>query len=140
MISSVEEFLEDVEGNVLHAYEDSEGYLTIGTGRLIDARKGGGISDEERRYLLANDISARRRLLSQHFPWFLGLDRVREAVVISMEFQVGDLRLWPRFCNAMAVRDYTQAAKDILDSKVAREQAPKRWQRQAKMMETGQWV
>ena len=43
------------EGLVLHAYEDHLGYLTIGYGRLIDKRRGGGISKAEAEYLLLND-------------------------------------------------------------------------------------
>ena len=44
------------EGTVLQAYQDSLGYWTIGTGRLIDKRRGGGITKAEADYLLANDV------------------------------------------------------------------------------------
>jgi lysozyme len=53
---SLRRMLEDEEGRVPHAYPDSLGYWTIGVGRLIDRRKGGGLSDDEIDYLLANDI------------------------------------------------------------------------------------
>jgi|SRR3569623_1396544 len=139
-ISSVEELLEREEEKVPYAYPDSEGYLTIAIGRLIDRRKGGGLSDDEIRYLLANDIKKRRTYLSSSFKWFANLDPVRQAVVISMVFQTGGLETWPKFCNCMAVRDYLGAADAMLDSKVAREQSPARWQRQAQMMRTGLWV
>ena len=45
------------EGFVSNAYKDSLGYLTIGYGRLIDKSKGGGISETEAEYLLANDVN-----------------------------------------------------------------------------------
>lgn len=139
MISSVEELLIREEGEVLHAYQDSLGYWTIGVGILIDQRKSGGLRKEESRFILDNRINLLRQHLSHVYSWFNGLDQVRRAVIISMVWQVGSLDGWPRFCNAMAVRDYEEAAKEMLDSKVAREQAPARWQRQAEMMRSGSW-
>ena len=47
------QLLEAREGRVAHAYIDSEGYTTIGVGRLIDKRKGGRLTDREIDYLLA---------------------------------------------------------------------------------------
>ena len=38
------------EGEVLTEYKDHLGYSTIGVGRLIDKRKGGGITKEESAY------------------------------------------------------------------------------------------
>jgi lysozyme len=44
------------EGVDRSAYQDHLGFWTIGVGRLIDRRKGGGLSDEEIDYLLQNDV------------------------------------------------------------------------------------
>ena len=44
------------EGAESCAYQDSLGFWTIGVGRLIDSRKGGGLSNEEIDFLLENDI------------------------------------------------------------------------------------
>ena len=41
---------------VSHAYKDSRGYLTIGVGHLIDEELGGGLSEDEIDYLLANNL------------------------------------------------------------------------------------
>jgi hypothetical protein len=49
------------EGEVLHAYSDHLGFTTIGVGRLIDKRRGGGITKEESKYLLENDIDRKLR-------------------------------------------------------------------------------
>ena len=35
------------EGSIPHAYQDHLGFWTIGVGRLIDERKGGGLSPED---------------------------------------------------------------------------------------------
>jgi lysozyme len=44
------------EDEVLHAYQDHLGFLTIGIGVLIDERKGDGIAQEESRYLFRNRL------------------------------------------------------------------------------------
>ena len=41
------------EGLRLHAYKCSEGFLTLGVGRNLDAN---GISEDEAMYMLDNDI------------------------------------------------------------------------------------
>lgn len=140
--NNVTDFLREVEGVRKHAYQDSLGFWTIGVGRLIDERKkGSGLSDEEIDYLLHNDIEEVTRYLKQYqWFWDLQADQVRTAVVISMVFQLGSLQDWPNFRNAMENKDYDAAAYAMLNSKVAKEQTPKRWQRQALMMRTGEWV
>ena len=62
--------LERDEGRVLHAYQDSRGFWTIGIGRLIDKRKGGGISNEEADLLKRNDIARFKRDLDRVAPWW----------------------------------------------------------------------
>jgi GH24 family phage-related lysozyme (muramidase) len=57
------------EGCVLHAYPDSLGYLTIGYGRLIDRRRGGGITNAEALMLLENDVDRHWHELVHRFPW-----------------------------------------------------------------------
>ncbi|HXG70394.1 MAG TPA: hypothetical protein VNJ04_07255, partial [Gemmatimonadaceae bacterium] len=67
------------EGVVLHAYQDSLGYLTLGIGRLIDKRLGGGITHAEALFLLNNDVDRKVHELVARFPWFTGLDPVRQV-------------------------------------------------------------
>ena len=139
MINSVEELLIREEGEKLSAYQDSEGYWTIGIGRLIDERKGGHISHDEALYLLKNDINRIAEYLV-YYSWFSKLNEVRKAVIISMCFQVGSLKDWPKFRAAMTEGNYHDAAKEMLDSKVAKEIAPLRWNRAASMMLSGEWI
>lgn len=77
------------EGFKSYAYKDSLGFWTIGIGRLIDGRKGGGISRAEAEYLLKNDIEVRHVALMAKIPWFQSLDYVRQAILMSMAFQMG---------------------------------------------------
>lgn len=129
------------EGEVLHAYSDSLGFLTIGVGRLIDKRKGGGITAEESAYLLANDIEKRLKELERRLPWFNRLDEPRRAVLANMSFQLGVDGLLG-FTNTLAMverGDYEGAAAGMLNSLWAR-QTPARAKRLSEQMRTGQWV
>lgn len=128
------------EGEVLHAYQDHLGYWTIGIGRLIDQRKGGGISAEESAYLLANDIAVRIAALRQKLDWFDELDEARQGVLVNMAFQMGVEGLLG-FRNTLAMvraGDYAGAASGMLSSLWAN-QTPERAKRLAEQMRTGEW-
>lgn len=125
------------EGEVLHAYTDSEGFLTIGIGRLIDQRKGGGITAEESAYLLQNDIRRFMAELDQRMPWWRSQDTVRRRAILNMAFQmgVGALVGTPTF-NLIRSGDYTMAADRLEGWKWAR-QTPARANRIIHMIRTG---
>lgn len=132
--------LRDEEGEVLHAYEDHLGYLTIGVGRLIDKRKGGGITKEESAYLLNNDIAKVEKQLDERLSWWRRLDEARQAVIVGMAFQIGTDGLLG-FKNTLAMvndKDYVGASYGMLASKWAK-QTPERARRMAEQMKTGVW-
>lgn len=124
---------------VPHAYEDSEGYLTIGIGRLIDKRMGGGITEEEGAYLLQNDINSATGYLGT-YAWYPELDEVRQAVVIDMMFNLGPGRFagFKKMIAAIDRKDWKEAAVQMLDSKWA-VQVKNRALRLAEMMRSGEW-
>jgi lysozyme len=128
------------EGEVLSAYQDHLGYWTIGVGRLIDKRKGGGLTVEESAYLLNNDIDKRVAELRSRLPWMQKLDDVRFGALVNMSFQLGVDGLLG-FKNTLALIEegkYTFAADNMLKSKWA-EQTPARAKRLADQMRTGVW-
>jgi len=128
------------EDEILHAYQDHLGYWTIGVGRLIDRRKGGGITAEESAYLLSNDISRREAELDRRIPWWRNLDGARQGVLLNMAFQMGVDGLLG-FKNTLAMvqsGDYAGAADGMLHSLWA-SQTPARAQRLAVQMRTGVW-
>lgn len=132
--------LRSEEGEVLHAYTDTEGWLTLGVGRLIDKRKGGGITMEESAYLLQNDVNKVNAQLDSRLPWWRKLDEARQAVLQGMAFQMGINGLLG-FKNTLAMverGDYEGAAKGVLNSKWAT-QTPARAKRMSEQMRTGQW-
>lgn len=128
------------EGEVLSAYEDHLGYLTIGVGRLIDKRKGGGLSPEESAFLLNNDVVSRIKALEDAFPWFTGMDEARKGALVNMSFQMGvnGLKAFKNTLSSVANGLYEKAATQMLDSLWAR-QTPERAQRLSDQMKTGEW-
>jgi lysozyme len=77
------------EGEVLHAYQDSLGWWTIGVGHLIDGRKGGSIPPEISGALLEWDLTRVEGLLDAGIPWWRQLDDVRQQVLMDLTFNMG---------------------------------------------------
>lgn len=133
----ISELIRD-EGEILHAYADSLGYLTIGVGRLIDKRRGGGITKEESRYLLSNDIKAKEDELDKRLPWWRDLSPVRQRVLLNMAFNLGVTGLLG-FKNTLSHIQhgrYDLATKGMLASKWSK-QVGARASRLAQMMKEG---
>ena len=128
------------EGSVSHAYEDSLGYLTIGVGRLIDSRRGGGLAPDEIEYLLTNDIIQKTAQVLEALPWSSKLSEPRLGVLINMAFQlgIGGLLEFKRTLGSIEDGQYSEASMEMLDSLWA-QQTPERAKRLAKQMLTGAW-
>lgn len=107
------------EGLRLSAYRDSLGYLTIGIGRMIDGRLGGGITAAEARYLLQNDIDKVCRELDTKLPWWRQQDDVRMRALADLCFNLGikKLLLFKNTLRAWEARRYEEAAKGLRASK-----------------------
>lgn len=138
-VTRLSEILVGDEGEVLHAYKDSKGFLTLGVGRLIDKRRGGGISQVESRYLLRNDIARVCAEMEKHFPWALDMSDNRQIVLASMLFQMGlaNVLEFKNTLAAMRTGRYLAAARGMRRSKWAREDSPTRAERLATLMEQG---
>lgn len=109
------------EGEILHAYKDSRGYLTIGVGILIDRRVNGGITKEESRYLLVNRIKSKLTELDSSLPWWRDLSPARQRVILNMAFNLGVNKLleFKSALTAMRNGDFPAASQAMLDSKWA---------------------
>ena len=136
----LEDQLRRDEGERLSAYQDHLGFWTIGIGRLIDSRRGGGISTDESTMLLRNDIARIRVELLQRLPWFVHLDPVRQGVLMNMTFQLGinGVMAFQDTLAKVQASDYAAAADRMLQSKWAT-QTPERANRLAKQMREGVW-
>lgn len=113
--------LERHEGYRRGAYQDSLGYWTIGIGRLIDGRKGGGITKDEALVLLRNDVERTAADLDMRLPWWRTLSIVRQRVLLDMCFNLGihGLLGFKNTLQAIHEKRYTDAALGMLESKWA---------------------
>jgi len=137
--SKLIEELERDEGIVLHAYEDHLGYTTIGIGRLIDKRKGGGITEEEAHYLLLNDIMKVESQLRDSVACYSDLDVTRQRALCNMCFQLGitGLLQFKKMLAAIEKEDWPEAYKQSMDSLWAK-QTPERAERVAGIILRGE--
>ena len=129
------------EGAESCAYQDSLGYWTIGVGRLIDSRKGGGLSNDEIDLLLDNDIKRNYEAVLKALPWMEKLNDARQAVLIGMAFQMGlkGLLQFKLMLGSVEDGQYVEAAAEMVKSRWAM-QTPARAYRLASQMETGEWT
>lgn len=126
------------EGYSETLYKDSEGYLTIGVGHLIDPRKGAKLSKEAIEVQYDIDYAEHEKRLFDSQPWTHMLDAVRRAVLVDMVFNLGSLNGWPRFLSALKLKEYGIAAQEMRNS-VWAGQVKTRADRLIDMMLTGKW-
>lgn len=128
------------EGVERSAYKDSLGYLTIGVGRLIDPRKGGGLNNEEIDFLLQNDIKAKEAELTTKVKFYSKLDDARKGVLLNMAFNLGveGLLKFKKTMSLIEQGDYKSASIEMLNSTWAK-QVGDRAKRLSKQMLTGEW-
>ena len=133
--------LEEHEGFVPHAYKDSQGWWTIGIGRLVDQRRGGRISREEALYLLQNDVEDATGELDLRLSSWRDLSDIRQRVLLDMAFQlgVGGLMKFRSMRQRLNEKNYRMAAEQMRRS-LWYTQTFNRAERLARMMETGHEV
>ena len=126
------------EGLRLKPYRDTVGKLTIGVGRNLDDV---GITEEEALQMLHNDITRVRTRLVNTFWWFQKLSRVRRDVVTNMVFNLGlgRFKRFKKMIAALEIFDCDQAAKEMLNSKWAK-QVGRRATELAKIMRSGDYA
>jgi lysozyme len=129
--------LREHEGLRLKPYYCTAGKLTIGIGRNLEAV---GLREDEAIYMLNNDINETYSKLRYAWSKIILLDDARQNVMINMAFNIGvaGLMKFSKMLNALALEDYEQAAKEMLDSKWA-EQVGERAVKLAMQMRTGQF-
>lgn len=140
MTDLLEQLLDEEEGEKPYVYPDSKGFWTIARGVCVD-RRVAGAGLPQAAIAAANEVKteeARQRAMS--LPGFDRCNDVRQAVLISMCFQLGTLAAWHDFKSALAMDDYKAAAAAGRDSDWWRTETPKRAEREMKMLETGVWV
>jgi lysozyme len=132
------DILREEEGLELKPYEDTEGVFTIGYGRNLRDK---GISKEEAKVLLANDIAESVTIARSLFPEWAGHSSARQVVLAAMVFQMGraGVAAFQEMRKALMSGNYEVAADEMLDSKWAR-QTPARANRMADIMRAGDYA
>lgn len=126
------------EGFKSSVYMDTEGFWTIGYGRMVDKKLNGGISRQEAEMLLDNDIQACISDLDDHFSWFSKLTDARQRALIEMRFQLGMPRMsgFVQMLRYMENTDFKLASDECMNSEWAK-QVPARASRIAEMIRLG---
>lgn len=114
-----EELIHD-EGLRLTVYKCPAGKWTIGVGRNLEDR---GISEDEARLLLMNDIAFFRHGLSRALPWLEAAPRPVQDVLANMAFNMGlaGLLAFRRTLAHIQAGRYNQAADEMLRSRWAQQ-------------------
>ena len=141
-------YLKAEEGLRLKAYKDTVGVWSIGYGANLEAM---GLTDATAAKMEITRFQAEEYLRAEAskavmgveaaFPWWAGLDPVRQAIVVAMAYQLGlqGVRGFKKFIAAIQAKDFAKAAAEMMDSKWAR-QTPNRAARAALMMKDGRWL
>lgn len=108
------------EGMRLKPYHDTVGKLTIGIGRNLDDN---GISEDEARFLLTNDIASVCNDLDRTLPWWRDLSPNRQRAIVNMGFNLGlpRLRQFRMMLAALEAGDWEAAAEEALNSAWAKQ-------------------
>lgn len=129
------------EGEVLHGYTDSEGFLTIGIGHLIDQRRGGGISRKVSRILFDDDLAEAEADCAQAFNFWHRLDDIRKDVVVMLRFNMGlkGLKTFRLMLKAIDEGEWSEAAWQLSNSLWAKQVQRERMIDLCTALETGEW-
>ena len=129
------------EGLRLQVYKDTLGIDTIGIGRNLEDRGitkqeldeldipsidhvyKYGITEADAVYLATNDVQIVEEELVRAHPCVDRLDSVRQLICIDMAFNMGVPRLckFKKMWAAIEAEDYPTAAKEMLDSRWAKQ-------------------
>lgn len=106
------------EGLKLEPYRCTSNKLTIGVGRNLEDC---GISEDEARYLLKNDIQNFHEELTERFYFYKYLEGARKDALLNLAFNMGVPRLatFVKALDFMSQRKYKEAADEFLRSRWA---------------------
>jgi lysozyme len=118
--------LERDEGLRLKPYQCPAGKLTIGVGRNIEDI---GITEDEARYLLVNDVKRVEAEFDRNMPWWRDMPEQAQQALVNMGFNLGwpRLSMFKKMLSALQRGDYGVAALEAVDSKWARQVGQRAW-------------
>jgi lysozyme len=112
-MQDLKDWIKNCEGLDLHTYVDTNGHITVGWGRNLE----NGIRLDEAELMFKNDLAQTVSELHQH-TWFFYLPPGVRNALINMNFNLGITKLleFKDMITALEKKDYTSAAKAVLDS------------------------
>lgn len=133
--------LKDHEGVRTDWYLDTEGFATIGVGH-----KATKFDDTTKPWTMDQVIAAfeedvkRAMNGAARIPVFATLDSVRSCALVDLVFNVGvdGVLKFKKMLSALEKQDWEEAAKQVLDSKYAR-QTKRRAKNIARIISNGTW-
>ena len=142
-IQTADALLLDDEGIRIWPYVDTAGHRTWGIGHNLDASPPCTVAQALLQQAVQTQFGVDLNEVKSEldgYPWMADLDVVRQAVVIDMAFNLGlqGLATFTTFLSFMAQDRFKDAAADLRTTRVYRE-LPRRYERLAVMLETGQW-
>jgi|TARA_B100000073_G_scaffold254588_1_gene214606 lysozyme len=113
------------EGFSSVVYKCTAGYDTIGYGKRIKYLQ---VTEEQATEWLKEDLENLKYTLSTRYSWFLSAPQEVKDIVINMNYQLGvsAFSKFKKTIKYIANKDYQMASVEMLDSKWARNDTPRR--------------
>jgi lysozyme len=113
------------EGYKTHPYVDTTGHVTIGIGRNLTDR---GALPSEIDLMCENDSNYFFSFLNEKYSWFPKLNEARQIALIDMCFMgTRSFMEFEKMLDALSKEDYSNAAKEILNSEYRKEVGQRDW-------------
>ena len=106
-------------------YKCTAGYDTIGYGQRIKYLK---VTEEQATEWLKEELHNLKYILADKYSWFLPAPKEVQNIVMNMNYQLG-VTAFSKFKKTiylLANKDYKGASEEMLDSKWARTDTPRR--------------
>jgi len=125
------------EGLKLRSYKDTLGHLTIGYGTNLEHLV---IDQETAEEWLIEDLEDIQERLCD-IAGFSDMSMLRQDTLTEMAYQlgVGGMLSFRRMWAAIRAKDWNESALEMLDSRWARDQTPRRAQTLARRIKTNIW-
>ena len=106
-------------------YQCTAGYDTIGYGQRVKYLK---VTQEQAEEWLEEELQNLRYILADKYNWFLSAPQEVQDVVMNMNYQLGvtSFSKFKKTIHLLANKDYKGASIEMLDSKWARTDTPRR--------------
>ena len=117
--------IKEHEGFSSVVYKCTAGYDTIGYGKRIKYLQ---VTEEQATEWLEEDLENLKYTLSTRYNWFLSAPQEVKDVVMNMNYQLGvsAFSKFKKTIKYIANKDYQMASVEMLDSKWARDDTPRR--------------